>query len=328
MACDTKETATQVRPGDTASLTRGDDAMRSKTVEELRAAARARGLTGCSKLRKDELLRLLARKISTKAVKPVKPVKPVKTVKAVKRVKVAKPAKRAKGSAPRKRITLTTATKKPRALRPSTPTRAAVPAPRSRPAKPTSQARAQTARAPTDEDRVESAKFSSALPDHDLTAPFVSADLGEDIECLPLLPGPLLGLLPQKPGILHGYWALEPGSLRHQPDLRIRLCRIRDRVLEVLDDIPLPGDSGRWYFHVGELPADSELYAQLGHYRPDGTFVTAIRRGIARVPSLHPSAHTDANWWISEADFRKMYARTGGRVDGRNLVWSASVSSR
>ncbi len=279
--------------------------MRDKTVEELRAAARARGLAGYSKLRKDELLRLLARKTSATRAKPK-----------------SRPgaAASAKASTPRKRVKAgARATTTARTTRKS---RAAVPA------EPAMRRGKRAVEASTYEERVEGAKYSTTLPGADLMAPFLAVDLGEDIEELPRLQEPLLGLLPQKPGTLHGYWVLEPGSLRRQPDLRIRLCRIRNQVLEILDELPLPEDSGRWYFHVGELPADTELFAQLGYYQPGGTFVTAIRRGIARVPLLQASIHTDSEWWISEADFRAMYVRSGGRVDGTRLLWSASVSSR
>ncbi len=279
--------------------------MRDKTVEELRAQARARGLSGYSKMRKDKLLRLLAPGKSAARANPKSG---------------PGPAARAKTSIARKRTkpgarTTTTA-------RTTRKSRAALPA------EPAMRRGKRAAEVSTNEERVEGAKYSAALPGADLTVPFLAVDLGEDIEELPQLQEPLLGLLPQKPGTLHGYWALEPGSLRRQPDLRIRLCRIRNQLLEILDELPLPGDSGRWYFHVGELPVDTELFAQLGYYQSGGTFITAIRRGIARVPLLHASTHTDTDWWISEADFRAMYVRSGGRIDGTRLLWSASVSSR
>ena len=280
--------------------------MRDKTLKELRTIARRQGRSGYSRLRKDELLRLLTRKKPKSAKKRATP-KPVRT-----RPVVSSPANR--HAAPRKRATAVA---------------------RSRTAGATARKprRAAAARARKPADRTDAKRDGQARPaimpaGLDLPVPFVAADLGEDIESLPPLPDALLGLLPQKPGILHGYWALEPGTLRRRPDLRIRLCRIRNRVLDVLDEIPLPSDSGRWYFHVGDLAAETQLYAQLGYYGKGKIFITAIDRGIARLPSSQASAHTDADWWISEEEFGQMYVRTGGRLDGQRLVWSASVSSR
>ncbi len=287
-------------------------AVRDKTLQELRAIARRQGRHGYSRLRKDELVRLLMRMPPGRAMP-----EPVKKKKSGPKKKKAGPKRSAKRSpsaagarnrgkshtAPRKRAA---ATARPRAAA-STVRKPAIQTGPGRP------------------DQRQPVVMPSGL---DLPVPFVTADLKEDIESLPPLPDALLGLLPQKPGILHGYWALEPGTLRHRPDLRIRLCRIRDRVLDVLDEIPLPSDSGRWYFHVGDLASETPLYAQLGYYDANGAFITAIDRGIARLPSSHASTHTDGDWWISDAEFGRMYVRAGGRIDGQRLVWSASVSSR
>lgn len=284
--------------------------MSKRTVQELRATARARGLVGYSKLRKEDLLRLLAGKRNSKRAKP-KARPPAAAGASRKRASV-------KVSPAKKKRTSRLAAKK-RAVKLAKPRALSEPAP---------QVRTRTPAASANQERIEDAKYSTTLPDLELTLPFLSVDLGEDIENLPPLPEPLLGLLPQKPGILHGYWALEPGSMKRQPGLCIRLCRIRDRVLEVLDEIPLPSESGSWYFHLGELPADTELYVQLGYYAHDGAFVGTLRRGIARVPSRNASARTDSEWWISETDFRRMYVRSGGRIENATPVWSASVSSR
>ncbi len=288
--------------------------MRDKTLKELRTIARKQGRSGYSGLRKDELLRLLTRKRPKSAKKGAKPKPAAKPARA--KPVVSRSAKRR--AAPGKRATP--------AARPRT---AGATARKPRRAAPgAAAARARKAADRTDTKRDGQASPAIMPASLDLPVPFVAADLGEDIESLPPLPDALLGLLPQKPGILHGYWALEPGTLRRRPDLRIRLCRIRDRILDVLDEIPLPSDSGRWYFHVGDLAAETQLYAQLGYYGEGKAFITAIDRGIARLPSSHASAHTDADWWISEEEFGRMYVRTGGRLDGHRLVWSASVSSR
>jgi hypothetical protein len=78
---------------------------------------------------------------------------------------------------------------------------------------------------------------------------------------------------------------------------------------------------------VDESADMGEVYLQLGYYEPDGRFVTATRRGIARIPSLYASSHTDRLWWVSEEQFRAMYRRAGGHVRGPRLGWAASISS-
>ncbi len=290
--------------------------MQNKTLEQLRAIARKQGRSGYSRLRKKELLRLLAQKMSNRT-KPKPAAKRAKP-KAAYRGSVRRGTKsRKRAAAGVRRSTSTVAAKRPRRTSPSTTSAR----------KTASHAHVQTPKDRAGKLRGNTEKYAPIPPVVELPVPFVAADLDEDGD-LPPLPDALIGLLPQKPGILHGYWALEPGTLQRQPDLRIRLCRIRDRVLEVLDEIPLPSDSGRWYFHVGDLASEAQLYTQLGYYHTDGTFITPIGRGIARLPSPQASTHTDTDWWISEAEFRKMYVRTGGRIDGPRLVWSASVSSR
>ena len=285
-------------------------AKQERTLKELRAAAHALGLTGYSKLRKEELVRLLAKKRKAKRGKSKSRAHPVAKAAHRRAAKSASTSKKAPPQRPAPRKRLAGATSNPNSLEPA-------PVPRTR----------TPHNAPMQE-RIESAKYSTTLPNLELTLPFLSIDLGEDIENLPPFPEPLLGLLPQKPGILHGYWALEPGSLTRQPGLCIRLCRIRDRVLEVLDEIALPSESGRWYFHLGELLTEAALYLQLGYYTHDGSFVTTLRRGVARIPSRGASTATDSEWWISDAEFRKMYVRSGGHIEGSTPVWSASVSSR
>jgi len=60
------------------------------------------------------------------------------------------------------------------------------------------------------EQRVESAKYAFAPPGTNVQEPTYAADLGEDIERLPEIRESVLCLLPQKPGVLHGYWVLPP----------------------------------------------------------------------------------------------------------------------
>ena len=275
--------------------------MKYKTMEELRAQAKALGLKGYSALRRKELLQLLARKGAKAKMKTRKA--PSHAPKA----STTKPAKTAAASRMHK--------KQSRAVGKTRATKTAPLMPEEAPFV-------------SEEARAEEAKYAIAPPDVTVSALSPAApDLGEDIERLPAFTESTLCLLPQKPGILHAYWVLEPGRLARQPSLQLRLCLLSDDTLEVLEEIPLPDDRGHWYFHVDEVQGDGEIVLQLGTYR-DGTFIPAIHRGMARIPSLYASSQTDRKWWVSERQFREMYLRAGGFARGRRLGWSASLSSR
>ncbi|OGI46000.1 MAG: hypothetical protein A2151_01945 [Candidatus Muproteobacteria bacterium RBG_16_65_34] len=279
--------------------------METKTVEELRALAKARGLTGYSKLTRAELLKLLAKENTAPAIphkaRPAKTKSPA--AKSTPR-KAARPAARAAAGFPA-------------APPASTPDRLASGA------TPTSSAE----RIDGEEERIEQAKFAMAPPGAGFAEPRFVPDLGEDIERLPTIGEPMLGLLPQKPGILHGYWRLAPDTRAQPRPLKLRLGRITGEVFEVLEEIPVAQAHGHWYFHVEEAADYGALYLQLGYYESAGRFVSAIRRGIARIPSLYASERTDRLWWVSEEQFRAMYLRAGGFARGARLGWAASTGS-
>lgn len=174
--------------------------------------------------------------------------------------------------------------------------------------------------------RVESAKY--ALDPHGAAVALQESanDFVEDIEQLPQSAEPQLALLPQKPGILHAYWRLDPWAQR--PELRLRLLRARGGGIEPVEEIVLPAAHGHWYFHV---PVEDEpagaYYAQLGYYTPHGEFVCAFVRAIARIPSLYACSRTDRRWWISEERFRELYRRAGGFAHGVRLGWIGGAPS-
>ena len=283
--------------------------MASKTSKELRALARARGLKGYSKLTRDELERLLAGNAAPK----------MKVAVASKETAPGKKPARAKSKPSRPTPTTARPAGKPKpapaAARTVTPPTATVAA-----------GEPDASPAPSQEERVESAKYAMVMPGT-VEPPLVSTDLGEDIDKLPPVTEPTLCLLPQKPGIMHGYWAIPPGSAPKFQSLKLRLGRIVGDAYEILDEIALPRERGHWYFHLDEAADVGAVYLQLGYYEPDGRFVTATRRGIARIPNLYASEHTDRLWWVSEEQFRAMYLRAGGFVQGARLGWAASVSS-
>jgi hypothetical protein len=272
-----------------------DGTMEQKSLQELRALAKARGLKGYSKLTKAELLKLLAKSHATASSD-------------------TKPATHTKNPAPRK------ATKHgpgqahtTRAAKPGTEEVAA-------PATPVDTTTG-------DEERVEGSKYAVVPPGIGYAIPPVAQDLGEDIERLPTLREPMLCLLPQKPGVVHGYWLFPPGTAKHGYPLSLRLGQITGESFEVLEEIPVKAVSGHWYFHVDGTADHGAVFLQIGYYDASGRFVTAFHRGIARIPSLYASGRTDRLWWISDEQFRTMYLRSGGIVRGGKLGWKTSISS-
>jgi hypothetical protein len=270
--------------------------MKSKTIEALRVLAKQLGLTGYSKLRKDELLKLI-----TAGNREARTNHAARSRNAVSRTTtVQKKSRRAP------KIIADRAPAKPSPVPPTT----------------------ALAQFSTDvEQQVESAKYAFAPPGTNLQEPAYAADLGEDIGHLPAIRESLLCLLPQKPGVLHGYWVLPPASLAAQQSIRLRLAHYAGDHLAILGEHPVPTERGHWYFHVGEDIELSAVYLQLGRYQANGEFVSIIQRSIARIPSLYASAQTDRRWWVSDSQFRAMYQRTGGVEHGALLGWGGSASS-
>jgi hypothetical protein len=288
--------------------------MPTKNIKELRALARSRGLRGYSKLSRRELEKLLS---SGDGQKPAAVEKTAKAAPASPAAKV-----KSKSAAPRAKA-VPARTKKQQPTAEATP-RMTPPAP---PAlTPKWEWAGDVQRQSVDEEQIESAKYA-IVPPGTAVPRAEAADLNEDIDNLPPVTEPTLCLLPQKPGVLHGYWVLPPDSAPRAPSFKLRLGRIARDVFEIIDEVALPRERGHWYFHVNETADMGEVYLQLGYYEPDGRFVTATRRGIARIPSLYASSRTDHLWWVSEEQFRAMYRRAGGYVRGPRLGWAASISS-
>ena len=276
-----------------------DEKLRSKTLKELQALAKTRGLKRYSKLTKEQLARLLAQ-----AVTPPTTV----TTGRPKRARARKSAKTAQS---------TTTPAKPPAppLRPpepieSTPTAVAPPS-----------STAGGATTSATEEWVEQTKYASRPNGR---APAESTtDLGEDIDRLPPLDEPVVCLLSQKPGVLHAYWVLPSGDAGARNDYKLRLCRIGNETVEIFEEVAVQARVGSWYFHVSGA---NDMQVQIGYYQ-DGQFVAARGRSVAQLPSLYASTRTDERWWISDADFMRMYLRAGGFATAGSFGWNASVGS-
>lgn len=289
--------------------------MENRTIKELRTLASDMEITGYSRMRKDELIKAVKkvqaakkRKQARKKAQTAAKTNPVATRKTAKK----KPAVKNKKSAATKSVSRRTT------VRTSVPSREA----------PVQISANETVLA-NEEQRVEDAKFVTTPPGVPIPSSRFAVELNEDIDTLESITGPQLSLLPQKPGLFHAYWSLEPGHLARQPDLCLRLCAISSDQAMLLDEVPLPSDNGHWYFHTDATLTASEIYLQLGYYRTDDDFVTAIRHGIVRIPRLTASSSTDRNWWISKEEFQRLYLLAGGQFRRGRLMWPGdNISSR
>ncbi len=276
--------------------------MQNKTVSELRILARKLGIVGYSRMRKDEL---------------------IKTLSKVQKKKIEAKAKKASQNKSRKKVEVITApktkakqqvntTKKRKVLKKASATqKISVTTPEVTVIKTT---------ALSEELQVEDAKYVTAQPGTHVPTDFVD-DLGEDLDNLPLLNGPKLSFLPQKPGVFHASWALAPEHLARKSGLHLRLLSLSSGTISLLEEIPLPADRGYWYFHIDPMLDASKIYLQLGSYNENKDFVIAIVRGIVRIPRLAASPNTDRRWWISEEEFRRLYLAAGGYLEGDRLLW-------
>jgi hypothetical protein len=265
------------------------DNLAGKTVEALRRLAHDLGLSGYSRMRKAELVRLL------QAENVTVPAAPARTG-----------ARQKTAAAPR-------TAGKPAAHPPAPSTPAAA-----HPSPSTSNGGAR-------EQQIESSKYALTSPAHGRYEQSFTPDLAESLDYLPTPVEPVACLLPQKPGVLHAYWSLTAPLPAAPGELRLRLGRLAGDGVEIIEEIPLPSLHGHWYFHVPES-LSGDFYLHLGAYR-DGRFVTAIRRGIARVPRLFAPDAVDRLWWIDEERFREMYLRAGGVVRRGRLAWPGAAGS-
>lgn len=280
--------------------------LEKRTIEELRALAKKRGLSGYSKLGKAELVRRLRAEDRAKKATATGKKKPGGAT-------VPKPKAQPKAKVAHERGGVTPpATRRGATARP--------------PSAASSLESAERRSLDSGEVQVEEAKFTLS-PRGTSLPPHLVPDLSEDIDPLPAITRAHLRLLPQKPGILYSYWILPSDMLSRRPPLMLRLCHVTEAGVEVIEEFRLQSERGHWYFHLPAGASETEFCVQVGQYR-NGDFVSALPRGSARMPTLYASRRTAGAWWVSAEQFRAMYLRAGGREKGGSLAWSASQSSR
>ena len=145
---------------------------------------------------------------------------------------------------------------------------------------------------------------------------------------LPVRAAPMLTLRGQQPGVLHAAWSIDPARSMPLAYLRLRILAAGADHSALVDEIPLPDLQGSRYFHLAAESADTPLRAEIGYHSSDGRFIVMQSHTEVRLPSRRAAGRGDPQWWISEADFRELYVRSGGLSTGSALVWRTSFSSR
>jgi hypothetical protein len=170
------------------------------------------------------------------------------------------------------------------------------------------------------EEKIESAKFSSGMGAP--VVPVHTTDLNEDIDRLPPIHKPMVCLLPQKPGVIHGYWAFSPALLGAQ-NVKLRLARLQEGNVITLEEFSLNSERGHWYFHVNETVNPEAVFLEVGFYNAAGDFVTAFARALARIPNLTALRADERRAWLSLSKLRTLAFGDSSRT----LASSGSISS-
>ncbi len=110
-------------------------------------------------------------------------------------------------------------------------------------------------------------------PPGSAAAPAVTAaDLGEDIDNLPPVTEATLCLLPQKPGVLHGYWVIPPNTPPIPGRSSCGWGASSVMSLKSSRKSPCRTSAATGISISMNPPTSGEVYLQLGYYEADGRF--------------------------------------------------------
>ncbi|MFH1502091.1 MAG: DUF4912 domain-containing protein [Candidatus Eisenbacteria bacterium] len=293
--------------------------LEKKTVPELRELAASRGHAGVSRLRKDELVKLVAGAGKTKRVaakkKPVTRSAAAKKKPAAKRV-AAKTKPAAKRVAPKKKpAAKRVAAKKPV---PKSASAKKKPARKSQPATTAAASlsprvkRAFSSRPRNGEQRVQASKYYLGVAQ--------TTDLDESFEYPETHGENAIALMVRDPYWLFAYWEFAP-ELRGELVARIgeeALLRSRT-VLRVYDvtgteperaaghyDIDVAPEARNWYINVPRV--EREYCVDVGLIAPDGSFIVIARSNRVSLPPVGPSDEVDEEW-VTVDGLKELYAK-------------------
>ncbi|MBI5198276.1 MAG: DUF4912 domain-containing protein [Nitrospirae bacterium] len=182
----------------------------------------------------------------------------------------------------------------------------------------------------TPEERVEAAKFvvtvSSESRAESWAEPQVSAREFQK-ESLPEgYDGDYVRLMARDPYWAHAYWEVTLSALDRvrkllkDPDARLTL-RLYDATEAretgpaiSLFDIEVFQRTGNWYIELGR--PDRSFFVEIGLKTKDGKFHAISRSNIISTPRDRISDLTDLEWRVSEEEFQRLFALSGGRGIG------------
>jgi len=78
-------------------------------------------------------------------------------------------------------------------------------------------------------------------------------------------------------------------------------------------DIPIHGGVNNWYVDVQDPPKSYQL--DIGYLAPNGKFMSLVKSNVVSTPRVGSSEPVDGNWAEVAEDFDRIYAMSGGYAD-------------
>lgn len=307
------------------------ETLEKKTVAELRAMAKRKGLSGYSVLKKDALVDLLARGSATKRAAAQKSARSA-TKRAAGRKSARSATKRA-GRAAGKKSARGAARKpggakkspvRPSGRGPEVDAEGSALSPRVLRAFSVVGGRPGRARR-NGEQRVKASKYYLGVEK--------SPELDEEFSYPDTYGESMIALMVKDPYWLFAYWQFAPDIRDHLEAIvgpcGLDACRLVLRVYDVTDaepenshgyhDVDVARGARDWYINV--MRVEREYCVDIGLLRPDGSFIVIARSNRVTLPPVGPSDAVDEEWVTLEALAGLYEQSTGGGPSSGSGGW-------